>query len=60
MDGSRNTVMERVPGLPSDSPALAVFKDGFGVRYLTIDPEARKAGEPVEVLEFERSLVDAA
>jgi hypothetical protein len=22
----------------------AVFKDGFGVRYLTIDPEARKAG----------------
>jgi PEGA domain len=53
------TAMERVPGLPADSPVVPVFKDGFGVRYLTTDPEARKAADPVEILAFERPLVDA-
>jgi hypothetical protein len=47
-----------VSGPPAGVTSPPVFVDGFGVRYHTVDPESADADDPVEVLAFDRSLVD--
>jgi hypothetical protein len=47
-----------VSGPPAGVTSPPVFIDGFGVRYHTVDPESAEPNDPVEVLAFDRSLVD--
>lgn len=47
-----------VSGSPAGVTTPPVFVDGFGVRYHTFDPESAEPDDPVEVLAFDRSLVD--
>jgi hypothetical protein len=48
--------MERVTAPPEGAIGPAVFTDGFGARFLGIDPEA---GDTVEILSFDPALVAA-
>ncbi len=55
---SKTSTIERVPGFAGDGQAAPIFRDGFGSRFLSFDPEGGEAGDPIEVLAFERALVD--
>ena len=52
---SKTSTMDRVPGFAGAAP---IFRDGFGSRYLIFDSDGGEAGDPVEVLAFEQTLVD--
>jgi PEGA domain len=51
------TVIHQVPASPEGVSGPSVFADGFGVRFLGFDAEA---GDPIEILAFDRELVQAA
>lgn len=53
-----NPKILNVSGPPAGVTSPPVFVDGFGVRYHTVDPESADPNDPVEVLAFDRALVD--
>jgi outer membrane biosynthesis protein TonB len=50
------TSMDRVTAPPDGAIGPPVFTDGFGSRFLGVDPEA---GDPIEILVFDPELVAA-